>query len=559
MQRKELETQIEFLLSVALQKCGNIYDAEDLVQETLLSALAYLASGKNILKMRAWLLTVMNRKFNNALRRKYRLPLIGIGEGFDIAAEDEEIEAITQTDEAEKVRKAVAFLAKIHREVIVRHYMNGQSVATIAQALGISEGTVKSRLHAGREQVKKGIVDMEKYAKQSYEPVTLHVGNSGCWGRNKEPRSLVNGDLMAQNILWAAYSKPLSAEEISHALGIPTAYVEPVLQKLANGELMKKIGNKYYTDFMISSLADKMRYIPEQKEFVNIHFNSIWNAIGKGLEKLKLENFYTRNRFDARNALELYFAFNCLDYGLYMIFSEIFDATQFFPDRPNGGRWIAFGTVCLNNSDPDEYIDLKAHSYSGERWTRFENYAGSKHLEMHVYGTEGFPTRAYDDSPDYDFFKASDTIDDVITQLLFLIHSNTDPEPIGFNTEYLKVIPWLTKCKILRTENGKPALNIPILDRKEAVRLWDLCTEAKNAMVGELKGVFSDFFKGKKQVLPTHLDSVPLQKQYMHANNAILFATVRKAMKRGKLYDGNYDDDGHGINQEPCPMVLIIE
>ncbi len=41
MQSKELENYIEFLLSAALQRCGNIYDAEDLTQDTLLAAMLH--------------------------------------------------------------------------------------------------------------------------------------------------------------------------------------------------------------------------------------------------------------------------------------------------------------------------------------------------------------------------------------------------------------------------------------------------------------------------------------------------------------------------------------
>ncbi len=72
MQHQKLENHIEFLLSAVLQRCGNIYDAEDLTQETLLAALSYLAKGKSIQDMRARLLVVMGRKFNDMLRKKYR-------------------------------------------------------------------------------------------------------------------------------------------------------------------------------------------------------------------------------------------------------------------------------------------------------------------------------------------------------------------------------------------------------------------------------------------------------------------------------------------------------
>ena len=45
----------------------------------------------------------------------------------------------------------------------------------------------------------------------------------------------------------------------------------------------------------------------------------------------------------------------------------------------------------------------------------------------------------------------------------------------------------------------------------------------------------------------------------MNASGAILFATVRECMAQGVLYDGHYDDDSNGVNQPPCPMVLVIE
>ena len=395
MQSKELENYIEFLLSAALQRCGNIYDAEDLTQDTLLAALSYMARGRDIQDVKAWLLVVMGRKFNDMLRKRYKQPIVSIGDDFDIVDENAMIQLNDEDDEAENVRKAVAYLAKNYREVIVRYYMNGQSVSQIASELGIPEGTVKSRLHLGRDHVKKGISDMEKYSKQSYSPITLHVSYSGNPGLNGEPITLIKNDLIAQNILWLAYSKPVTIEEIALSIGIPVAYVEPIVEKLVDGELMKKIGNKVYTDFMISTLDDKEKHIPAQKKCVHENFELFWNAIEKALVKLRQFEFYERCSFDARNSLELYVAFNCLDYGTYMTFSEIFNAEQQFNERPNGGRWIAFGHVNFKEFDYKDHIELLAHSYSGERVARFDKYANCEMLEMHVYGADGFPCYPY--------------------------------------------------------------------------------------------------------------------------------------------------------------------
>lgn len=559
MKNKELENQIEFLLSAALKKCGNAYDAEDLTQETLLAALTYQADGNEIKDIRAWLLTIMNRRFYDMLRKKYRQPTIGIGEDFDIAYTDENLHALEASEEACELRKAVAFLAKIYREVIVKHYMNGQSVAEIAAELKLPEGTVKSRLYLGRNQLKKGFDSMEKYQKQSYEPITLKLSNSGRWGINGEPMSLVNNDLTAQNILWLAYEKPLTIEEISKAIGIPTAYVEPVVEKLLAGELMKRTGNKYYTDFIIYTIEDKERHIPAQKRLVHEHFDTFWNAIDNALTKLRSQDFYTSLSFDAKNSLEMYLAFNSLDNGIYMAFNSIFDTEQIFPDRPNGGKWIAFGNVHFKEFNPMEHIELMAHSYSGERWERFDNYADSKRIEMHVYGADGFPEHSYYESPDYTFFTEHEEVDAVFTKLLYLIHEGLNPETIGFNPEYLKAVPWLTRCKILIAKNGKPVVNIPVLNKDDARELWNICREARHALAADIKDTLAEYLKDKKKVIPAHLDSVPLQKQYMNSTSALLFATIREALGRNKLHNGNYDDDSNGINQPPCPMILIID
>lgn len=558
MYDQKLENHIEFLLSAALQKCGDIYTAEDLTQETLLAALSCMARGKEIRDMRAWLLVVMNRRFNDMLRKRYRQPVVSIGEDFDIVDENAAIQPADEDGEAENVRKAVACLAKIYREVIVRFYMNGQSVSRIASELGIPEGTVKSRLRLGRNQVKKGIRDMEKYAEQSYSPVTLHLSYSGRSGLNGEPTALVEKDLIAQNVLWLAYAKPVAMEEIAFAVGIPAAYVEPVVLKLTEGGLMRKTGNKYYTDFMISTLEDMEKHIPAQKKCVRDHFDLFWRAVEKGLEKLRRCDFYQRCTFDEGNSLELYTAFHCLDHGIYRTFSEIFQADQEFPERPDGGRWIAFGHVNFREFDPKEHQDLLAHSYSGERAVRFDRYADGGLLELHVYGADGFPGDSYYHSPEYTFFPENVCVDSEIAKLLYTVYAGIDPGRVGLNLEYLKAIPWLTKCKIFREEEGKPAVNIPVLQKEEAQILWDVCAEAEREMKGDLKELLTEFFRGKRQKLPAHLDSVPLQKQYLHADGAMVFATVREAIARGRLYDGHYDDVSEGVNQYPCPMVLVI-
>lgn len=84
---ERLEQEMDFLLSAALRKCKNLQDAEDLAQETMLAALSYEARGGRIRDIRPWLVSVLDRKYCDMLRRQYRRPTVSIGADFDMADE----------------------------------------------------------------------------------------------------------------------------------------------------------------------------------------------------------------------------------------------------------------------------------------------------------------------------------------------------------------------------------------------------------------------------------------------------------------------------------------
>ena len=92
---------------------------------------------------------------------------------------------------------------------------------------------------------------MENYIKQSYEPDVLRMSCSGGVGLDGEPFSLVGGtDKLTQNVLILAYEKPVTETELAKALGTPTAFIEPIIEKMIAGELMKRTDSgKVYTDF----------------------------------------------------------------------------------------------------------------------------------------------------------------------------------------------------------------------------------------------------------------------------------------------------------------------
>ena len=100
----------------------------------------------------------MERKYYDMLRKRYRQPAVSIDEMFETSGAascpEDWLARETAAEEAVRVRREVAFLAQMYREVIVRRYMDGQSIAEIAEALDIPQGTVKSRLSFGRNRMR---------------------------------------------------------------------------------------------------------------------------------------------------------------------------------------------------------------------------------------------------------------------------------------------------------------------------------------------------------------------------------------------------------------------
>ena len=140
----EITKHVEYLFALALKKCGNVNDAEDLTQETLLAAYQYTNRGGSISNMKYWLTSVLSNRWNESLRKKYKLPLVSVDVIPDV--EDYNDEADIDRPTAEQVRREVAYLARLQREVIVKHYLEGKKVQEIADELGVPKGTVLSRL-----------------------------------------------------------------------------------------------------------------------------------------------------------------------------------------------------------------------------------------------------------------------------------------------------------------------------------------------------------------------------------------------------------------------------
>jgi RNA polymerase sigma-70 factor (ECF subfamily) len=131
-------------------------DIEDLVQEVFEVALRSYARFRGESSERTWILGIASRCCLGHLRRRSRLArAVRRLCGLCPTAPPLGPEAAVQRDEtSERVQQALTRLDADLRAVVILHHMEDTPVAELAVALGVPEGTVKSRLHRARERLR---------------------------------------------------------------------------------------------------------------------------------------------------------------------------------------------------------------------------------------------------------------------------------------------------------------------------------------------------------------------------------------------------------------------
>lgn len=148
---------------LAYRLTGNTVEAEDLVQETYLRAFRFFHRYDDSLPFTSWLYRIMTNAHIDHVRRRSKVQVTSLDRPNpdsagpwefpdESQAPDRHVEENGMTDQMELALKSIS---PEFRSAVLLADVEGMAYEEIAESMQISIGTVRSRIHRGRKQLRK--------------------------------------------------------------------------------------------------------------------------------------------------------------------------------------------------------------------------------------------------------------------------------------------------------------------------------------------------------------------------------------------------------------------
>ena len=167
--------------SLALQMTKSREEAEDILQDSYIKAFSSLQTMTNAANFPSWFYCIVSNKCKDYLKSKRRgVVMFSDLEGEDDNVDEREFELEDTSDDyspeanvdvsetARLIREMIDSLPEDQRMVVIMYYLNRLTIKEIAQALDVSENTVKSRLRYAKQKLKLDVEDLEKKGTKLY-------------------------------------------------------------------------------------------------------------------------------------------------------------------------------------------------------------------------------------------------------------------------------------------------------------------------------------------------------------------------------------------------------
>ncbi|MBR5228749.1 MAG: sigma-70 family RNA polymerase sigma factor [Firmicutes bacterium] len=167
------ETMYKRVYYFALKIVGNAEDAEDATQETFVSAFKALGKLENTDAFQSWLYQIASNKSRDILKKNKKQETVDVSNDeedndYFLEKQPDKDENLIPEDALDNEAKRNIILGIINslpdnqKECVMMFYYSEMGIREIAETLGVSEGTVKSRLNYARQKIKDSVLETEE-------------------------------------------------------------------------------------------------------------------------------------------------------------------------------------------------------------------------------------------------------------------------------------------------------------------------------------------------------------------------------------------------------------
>ncbi len=150
------------LFNTIYRMVGNAEDAQDVVQEAFLSAYQSLEGFKGDSLFFTWLYRIaVNTAISFKRKKRVSLSLHVANNGEtgidppDVSETSRPGHALEQVEQEQRIQRALNRLSAEHRAVLIMKDMEGQKYEAMAEVLEVPIGTIRSRLHRARLELRE--------------------------------------------------------------------------------------------------------------------------------------------------------------------------------------------------------------------------------------------------------------------------------------------------------------------------------------------------------------------------------------------------------------------
>jgi len=248
LEKAELDLKVEeiakSLYSYCSARTSNHFEAEDLAHNIIVEIYKSADTIRNADAIYGFMWAVAGNVYKQWCKQKVRDRRYETMDYFPNLSMDSDEDNSTLY----LLRRELSLLSDKYRKALVLYYIEHKSCAEISKHLSLSESMVKYLLFKSRQILKEGMSMERTYGQQSYNPKELSLL---FWGNGDNSYYHLCDSKISQNVLFACYNDKLSAEQISLEIGVALPYMEDKLAELLEHDLIKKEGNRYYTNIVI--------------------------------------------------------------------------------------------------------------------------------------------------------------------------------------------------------------------------------------------------------------------------------------------------------------------